>query len=222
MKDQKALNHQNQEELVTDARNKVQGMGLIKISTIVYGLMTLVGCLVIHLGLDTLSEVFATNLPYTEWARLGAVGALAAMLLLIFSYFFENWFESYRQLKNLITKLLGPCSFFTAIYLAFASAVGEEILFRGAIQPYAGIFITSILFGLLHLGQDGKISSWSLWAMAAGLLLGIVYESTGTIWAPVLAHFLVNAFSILKIRRSYQQWAILNPSQSPSVNDERS
>jgi membrane protease YdiL (CAAX protease family) len=41
-------------------------------------------------------------------------------------------------------------SLFTGFLLAITTAIGEEVLFRGALQPIFGMFWTSIFFALLH------------------------------------------------------------------------
>jgi membrane protease YdiL (CAAX protease family) len=91
-----------------------------------------------------------------------------------------------------------------ALYLAVLTGFGEELLFRGAIQPFAGLLLTSALFGLLHMGQNGILSAWSVWAFLAGLLLGWMYDETASLWPPIIAHFCVNAVSILSLRRAYR------------------
>ena len=192
-----------QEFADTSSENHGNHLSLFKLSTLVYGVMTIVGASITHYGHDGL--LFATSWPEgtKEISRHVGIGVVAAAFLLVLSYNFENWFASFRQLKVSITRLLGPCSVPMALYLALISSIGEEVLFRGAIQPLAGIFFTSVLFGLIHLGQDGKISSWSLWAVIAGFVLGMIYDWTGRLWPPIIAHFLVNAISILNLRRAY-------------------
>lgn len=179
---------------------------MFRISTVVYGVMAVLGLAILYWGHETLEQVFAVPKEPLRASRLVLTGLLGAGLLMILSYFFEDWFPSFRSLKSAITRLLGPCSVFMAFYLALVSAVGEEVLFRGAIQPFAGLVVTSILFGLLHMGPDGRISAWSLWAMLAGLLLGWMFNETGSLWPPIIAHFGVNAVSILRLRRAYRKW----------------
>jgi hypothetical protein len=204
--DQDTLKDKKPDELVAEARKRVQNMSLFKISTLVYGAMGAIGLSVIHFGHKNTAEVFAYNFELIEWGRLAAIGGLGAGLLLVLSYFFEDWFVSFRELKALIMRLLGPCSIPMALYLAAISSIGEELLFRGAIQPFIGIELTAILFGCLHIGQDGRLSSWSVWAMIAGVMLGIMTEQTGLLLPAILAHFIVNGVSILNLRRSYNKW----------------
>ncbi len=179
---------------------------LVRRSTAWYGVMMLIGLGVLRFGHKTLEKALAVPADPYEMIRLVAIGLLGAGLLLVLSYFFEDWFPSYRNLKSTIMRFLGPVSAPVAVYLALLTAFGEELLFRGAIQPFAGIVFTSVLFGLLHLGTDGLVSWWSVWALIAGLLLGWMYDETASLWPPIVAHFGVNTVSILNLRRAYRNW----------------
>jgi membrane protease YdiL (CAAX protease family) len=179
---------------------------LVRKSTLVYGIMILVGLGLVHFGHRALGRSFAVPVDPRELARLALIGALGAGLLLVLSYFFEDWFPSFRHLKSVIMRFLGPCTVPMALYLAVITSFGEELLFRGSLQPFLGLTLTSVLFGLLHMGKDKPVSAWSVWALIAGLLLGWMYEETGSLWPPIIAHFGVNTVSILSLRRAYQGW----------------
>lgn len=88
------------------------------------------------------------------------------------------------------------------LLLALLSGVGEEALFRGALQPLLGLVLTSILFGALHVGPDRRYLVWTLWAIVAGFVLGMLYNVTGGILAPAVAHALNNAAVLLLWKRS--------------------
>ena len=82
------------------------------------------------------------------------------------------------------------------IVIAVVPAFCEEFLFRGVVLtnllPFGrgnAILISSLLFGMMHQNAEQL-----LYAFAAGLLLGVVYERTESIWNCVLLH-LVNNFS---------------------------
>jgi hypothetical protein len=53
------------------------------------------------------------------------------------------------------------------IILALSAGIGEEILFRGALQPKFGIIVTTLLFAAAH-GQ------YNLWGMITVLIMGFV------------------------------------------------
>lgn len=74
----------------------------------------------------------------------------------------------------------------------------EEFLFRGAIQtnlkPFGAtnaILISAFLFGMMHQNPEQI-----LYAFAAGVVLGVVYEKTGSIWNCTILHVLNNFASV--------------------------
>lgn len=73
------------------------------------------------------------------------------------------------------------------------SGIGEEALFRGAVQPEFGLVAAAVAFGVLHTGPDRRYLLWTVWALLAGLLFGWLFWVTGGLLAPVLAHALHNA-----------------------------
>ncbi|MNP75377.1 CAAX amino terminal protease self- immunity [compost metagenome] len=78
-------------------------------------------------------------------------------------------------------------------------AVCEELLFRGAIQHTFGPYWTSILFAVIHVRY---LRHWipTAWVFLSSYGLGYIYIHTGTLWAPILCHFLIDLFSGLVIR----------------------
>lgn len=88
------------------------------------------------------------------------------------------------------------------ILVSLFSGVGEEVLFRGAVQQEFGLLVASILFGVVHVGPDRRYLLWSAWALVAGLIFGVLYEVTGGLLAPILAHAAHNAATLLLWKRS--------------------
>lgn len=177
--------------------------GLVINSSLFYLAMGVVGALVCYYHHHSLLKILA--IPQ-DWGRAGylvSLGLLGAGVLLVLGYFFEEYFVSFKSLRRLLMQFMGQLPIIGGIYLALISAVGEEILFRGAIQPSAGLFVTAILFGLLHLGPSRGISAWSLWAFLAGMLLGWIYQQTQSLWPSMIAHAVVNAFSLIRFRLEY-------------------
>ena len=64
--------------------------------------------------------------------------------------------------------------------------MGEEILFRGALQPVFGIVFTSLLFAVVHV-QYG-LTPITLAVFLLGLILGILRKRTNTT-VTILVHF---------------------------------
>jgi membrane protease YdiL (CAAX protease family) len=81
---------------------------------------------------------------------------------------------------------------------ALAAAVGEEIVFRGAIfrivderlGSTAATLLSAMIFGLLHAVNPGAtlLSSTAI-ALEAGVLLAAAYAAARTLWLPIGIHF---------------------------------
>ncbi|ALS27732.1 abortive infection protein [Paenibacillus sp. 32O-W] len=85
------------------------------------------------------------------------------------------------------------------ILMSFIVAVCEEMLFRGAIQHSFGPYWTSIIFAAIHVRYLRHwIPTGLVFSISYGL--GWIYIQTGTLWAPIMAHFLIDAVMGLIIR----------------------
>lgn len=153
-----------------------------------------------------LKEILSLPLNPLASLQLLGLGVMGALVLLIANYLFEEQFPSYKSFRLVMMQLVGSASVPVALYLAFISSIGEELLFRAAVQPAVGLLGTALLFGLLHLGPQGIISMWTIWAVISGLILGWLFESTGNLWPCLICHFIVNAVSILRLRFQYQNF----------------
>ncbi len=97
------------------------------------------------------------------------------------------------------------------ILVSVFSGVGEEAFFRGAVQHEFGLVAASLLFGLVHIGPDRRYLLWTLWAVLAGFLFGALYDLTGALLAPILAHAGHNAATFLIWKRSRQRTGADDP-----------
>lgn len=87
------------------------------------------------------------------------------------------------------------------IMIAVIPAIGEELFFRGILQkffidwtknPLRGILIVAFLFSFFHLQFYGFLPRFYL-----GVLFGLMYYWSGTIWLPIIAHFINNGAAVL-------------------------
>ena len=88
------------------------------------------------------------------------------------------------------------------VLVALFSGVGEEVFFRGAVQQEFGLVVASVAFGLAHVGPDRRYLLWTAWAVLAGGVFGLLFEATGGLLAPVVAHAAHNAATLLIWKRS--------------------
>lgn len=118
----------------------------------------------------------------------------------------ELWMRNSEDQANEITRaflttksiggLLG-----NLFIVAVLPAIGEELLFRGLLQKllkkmtgnsHWAIWITAILFSALHMQFFGFLPR-----MLLGALFGYLLEWTGTLWLPMIAHFINNATGVI-------------------------
>lgn len=81
-----------------------------------------------------------------------------------------------------------------AILLGLSTGVGEELLFRGAIQPRFGIVIASLVWVLLHAQYDLTYVLVGLFGI--GILLGLERKYLGTT-AAIITHASYNVAVVL-------------------------
>lgn len=83
-----------------------------------------------------------------------------------------------------------------------AAAFGEEMLFRGGLQPLVGLVPAALLFGFSHGGWRREMWAYVLAASLSGLVFGAALQITGNIWVPVMAHAVHNIFSTLMMGKT--------------------
>lgn len=118
----------------------------------------------------------------------------------------ENWMknaeENAAELTEAFLKVgsLGGL-LFNIFMVAFLPAIGEELLFRGVIQRiftnwtkniHWGIWITAILFSAMHMQFYGFVPR-----MFLGVLFGYLLVWSGSMWLPIIAHFINNGVAVV-------------------------
>jgi len=79
---------------------------------------------------------------------------------------------------------------------ALLSSCGEELLFRGTLQPWLGLLGQAAVFGVLHQMPGPSRWAWVAWASVIGLLFGAIFASTGSLVGPLVAHALINGLNL--------------------------
>lgn len=89
-----------------------------------------------------------------------------------------------------------------AVYLALTSSFIEEFIFRGVLlglfsnllNPFFGILISSLIFGLIHIEKN--IVDQIFVILPAFLLSEILFIG-GSLWACIAIHFTINIMAFL-------------------------
>ncbi len=101
-----------------------------------------------------------------------------------------------RELQASFHDLLGPLTAREILILALASSVGEELLFRGALMPWFGVWISSAIFAALHIGPGRRFLPWTASAFVLGALFALLASYTGSLGGPIAAHFAINFLNL--------------------------
>lgn len=112
---------------------------------------------------------------------------------------FTAFFSGYSQLASDIYE--GQNWLLLVVTVGILSSIAEELAFRGMIYQRAKDFwgvgwaavISGGLFGLYH----GNMVQF-VYGMALSFLLIIIYERTGTLWAPIAAHIGENIWGLFR------------------------
>ena len=170
---------------------------LVRLALLFYG--GLLGVALLWAGFSGRSPLYASALAESQGLDpprdLGA-GLLAGAIVIALSWELTRRTHWGEVLAHTLGRLLGPLSLRSCLLLAALSGVAEEAFFRGALQPRVGLLGASLLFGLAHFAPRRELLPWTFFSFAVGLLLGILFEATGNLLAPVTAHFLINAVNL--------------------------
>lgn len=172
--------------------------------TICAALCALAGIVILLFHRKPYAAIFLHGLPLAYQILLGvAFGAIYWVASVLGSRFFarrkaaQSIAESYNRLD-----LTG----WNPIWIAVAAGFGEELLFRGALQPLIGIWLTSVLFVLVHirayrfnkLNKRVLLQSFSIFVIS--LVFGYVAIYLGLITA-MIVHAAMDAVALFVVRR---------------------
>jgi membrane protease YdiL (CAAX protease family) len=110
-------------------------------------------------------------------------------------------------------EILGRPSGSELLLLAAASALGEEIFFRGAMLDAWGPWLSSLVFALLHVPPRRELWPWTVSAGLLGLSLAALTMWTGNLGAAVAAHFVINLINLAYITRRAPAIVLRGPIQ---------
>jgi hypothetical protein len=148
-----------------------------------------------------LYRIEGTSTPMNMWVWSPLIGLAVAVAVVLASRLAVTRFEWARMLHRWFRSILGPLSHREILVIALASAVGEELLFRGALQPWLGLWPAAATFALVHIGPGFRYWPWTAVALGLGVGLGYMYQRTGDLSGPIVAHFVINYLNLGFIRR---------------------
>lgn len=163
------------------------------------GLTLLIGLILIAIQRINPLSLFS----FLQWKSALLWGSGYAAAVLAVDLLVSRWVpEDVTDDGGVNDRLFGKRSVLQIALLSFIVSICEEILFRGAIQHAWGPYWTSILFAAIHVRY---LRHWLMTGLVFSISYGLgwIYDITGTLWAPITAHFLIDLSMglILRFRR---------------------
>ena len=146
-------------------------------------------------GIDPVSRL--------SWEGRGVAWGLAATIPMIGFFLVANRYPlgPLRNIKQFLLETLGPslvaCRWYDLLLVAAVAGIGEELLFRGVLHPWAGPVWSNVLFGLAHFITP----TYALLAGLIGGYLGWLLDQADNILAPIIAHGLYDFLAFLVVAR---------------------
>jgi uncharacterized protein len=139
------------------------------------------------------------------WPAVGIGLVATAPIFLVYGFA--------RDTRTVAIEAIGPalslCRWYDLIVLAALAGLGEELLFRGVLQPWLsrpspwiGFVAANVLFGLVHLVTP----TYGLIAGGLGMYLSVVafHLPGGNLLSAIIAHGLYDYVAFLLIVREYR------------------
>ena len=123
-----------------------------------------------------------------------------------------------RVYRDIVKPLFAEIGVREVVVIAVAAGVGEELLFRGVLQPEIGLIPASLVFGALHTGGRGTLA-FGCWVAVMGAALGWLAVATGGLLAPIVAHALYDAAALVYIRWGRDCGSVRGSSADPRRRD---
>ena len=171
-------------------------------------LATLIGMPLIAIVADHFSETVNLQLALTgdgKFLEQLAVGALAGLAIAVGAHYLIAS-PLLNAVNNYYARMLGRfrLTLSEIVLISLCAGVGEEMLFRGAVQPFLSIPITSVLFVAIHgylNPRDWRLSVYGVYMTVGIALLGYLAETRGLLSA-MIGHTLIDVYLLLYMQHT--------------------
>jgi membrane protease YdiL (CAAX protease family) len=136
-----------------------------------------------------------------RWGHDLGLGLACAASVIAVSHLLTTRTRWGASLAGELALAIGPLTLAECAALAVFSGFGEEVFFRGALQPRLGWLAASVIFGLAHYPPRRSLWPWTGFALVAGGVFGALFEATGNLVAPITAHAAINAVNLRLLTR---------------------
>lgn len=141
------------------------------------------------------------SLPLVDW--LGAINREVVFPDAMRDWLQKSEDDAARQIEFLLSRNTTTDLLINLVVVAVFAGVGEELLFRGVLQrllirifksPLAGIIVVAFVFSAIHFQFFGFLPRFIL-----GIVLGLIYWYSGSLWPAIIAHFVYDAVAVIAV-----------------------
>jgi hypothetical protein len=133
-----------------------------------------------------------------------ALGLVAGVAIAAASWPFALGTRAGRRLTARLGRGVRGMPWWAVPVLALSAGLAEEAVFRGVLWTLAAalggdgvaLAVTTLLFAAAHGAFLPPLAAWSVFALLAGVGLGVLRIHTGALLAPVVAHAVIDAVNL--------------------------
>ncbi|WMJ75483.1 CPBP family intramembrane glutamic endopeptidase [Cytophagaceae bacterium ABcell3] len=147
---------------------------------------------------DVLLDGWSIELQLLVGLTAGLISAGIALFIITRKFFQKERTFYYNMISKLGLNL--PA----ILFISLCAGIGEEIFFRAGIQPFLGVWLTSILFVLLHGYLNPRNPRITIYGSVMVFIIagfGYLFEHVGLI-SVMTAHAVFDMVLFLKIQGS--------------------
>jgi membrane protease YdiL (CAAX protease family) len=149
------------------------------------------------------------RLVLDQWVAIRSILESAPMLMFLAFAMRSDWpplVRIRRQVSRMVREMFGGVNWLGLAAVSVAAGFGEELLFRGALQPLAerwwgagvGLIVVSVIFGALH----AMSRTYFVLATAVGLYLGWLAQHYDDLLAPIFVHSVYDFAALVVLMRA--------------------
>lgn len=181
------------------------------------------GALVLGLSFSKIFSVPLLLIPMTPIKDIALGVAWASIPFVFFIFLVSSYGQKVpfiRDMRKLMLKgihsLFLKAGILDIIVIAFLAGLGEEVLFRGAIQGKFGIIIASVLFGLAHAITPAYV----IIAAIMGIYIGLLYEHYNSLFLVIQLHFIYDLGALLWLKHLKAPNGAVNTKRTEELSSE--
>jgi len=170
----------------SSATNRVAGLKAIALSYLL--ILALAFGINAAFGQRSLAAALGDGIPFASQVAWGAASGLifsipVVTIIVRTPVFLRLRDHSIARSRMIDLQGLNP------VWISLFAGIGEELLFRAAIQPLLGLWLTSVMFALVHMQprQCRSMTAGAIWyagfVFFVSLLLGSIYIHWGLVAA---------------------------------------